>query len=411
MIEGSAGQESEQELESGSAPRPRRSRRRRIVRWSALGVAVLLAPLAWSYVAALRAPGTDSWSIRSVEWMRAHGGSRIVAATERWWYSRHQPRRGGPPAAGLLQAPGATPPPASSQASSEAAGGGSAQAAPSGSHLRVPDRLRSLAGPELAGEGVWRPAGRLVSGLPAVYTTEIRPDPVHTSLATGVAWIDPTLTRAVMFAGVQVPGGAWPDEAPVPAGERSGLVAAFNSGFRLGESRGGYFADGRTARPLVAGAASLVIDRSGRVTVGEWGRDVQMAPSVVAVRQNLSLIVDNGAPVAGLDENIRGLWGATLGNRLLVWRSGVGVRADGSVVYAAGNGLSVSSLAAVLADAGAVRAMELDINSEWTRFFTYDSGPGPAAGVLGTKLVPDMRSSPSIYLEAETRDFIALLAR
>jgi hypothetical protein len=56
--------------------------------------------------------------------------------------------------------------------------------------------------------------------------------------------------------------------------------------------------------------------------------------------------------------------------------------------------------------------MELDINSTWTRFFSYDS-PDPAqpAAVVGTKLTPDMRSSPMLYLQAETRDFFAFFAR
>jgi hypothetical protein len=165
-------------------------------------------------------------------------------------------------------------------------------------------------------------------------------------------------------------------------------------------------------RPLVNGAASLVIDSAGRPTVGMWGRDVSMGPAVASVRQNLSLVVDNAAPVPGLDTNANGLWGGTLGNKVLVWRSGVGVTHEGALVYAAGNGLSVSSLARVLAAAGAVRGMELDINSEWTRFFSYDS-PDPAqpSAVAGVKLVPDMRSSPSLYLQAETRDFIALFVR
>jgi hypothetical protein len=163
---------------------------------------------------------------------------------------------------------------------------------------------------------------------------------------------------------------------------------------------------------LVAGAASFVIDTAGRPTVGMWGRDVQMSSSVASVRQNLALIVDGGVPVAGLDQNLRGQWGATLGNRLFVWRSGVGVTRNGALVYAAGNGLSVASLARVLSAAGALRAMELDINSEWTRFFSYDAAdPANPAAVTGTKLVPDMRSSPGLYLQAETRDFFGLFAR
>src|SRR5205085_8029339 len=134
------------------------------------------------------------------------------------------------------------------------------------------------------------------------------------------------------YAGVQLPGGTWTDEAPVPVASRASLVAAFNSGFKLAGSRGGYYADGKMVRPLVNGAASLVIDSDGRPTVGTWGRDVSMAPTIASVRQNLSLIVDNGTPVAGLDTNASGLWGGTLGNKALVWRSGVGVTGDGALL-------------------------------------------------------------------------------
>jgi len=376
-------------------------------RWSVTRIvlAVLLAcliPVGWSYGHALTARGTDSLGVRSVEWLRDHGGGGVVSTVERWWYSHHQPRKGGPPAAVLAHPPttGASAVPAR-------------PAAPTvPRHLPPPVAITPIATPALPGEGAWRPAGRLSHGVPAVYVTALRPDPVHSGLATGVAWMDPSLMRAALYAGVQLPGGTWANEAPIPLASRPSLVAAFNSGFKLAGARGGYYAEGKMVRPLVDGAASLVIDSAGRPTVGVWGRDVSMAPTLASVRQNLSLIVDNAAPVAGLDTNANRLWGGTLGNKVLVWRSGVGVTHDGALVYAAGNGLSVSSLARVLAAAGAVRGMELDINSEWTRFFSYDSpDPSQPSAVVGVKLVPDMRSSPSLYLQAETRDFIALFAR
>ncbi len=159
----------------------------------------------------------------------------------------------------------------------------------------------------------------------------------------------------------------------------------------------------------MSGAATLVIGTDGRPDVGAWGRDVSMGPQVAWARQNLALIVDAGQPVPGLASN-NARWGATVGNAVLVWRSGVGVTADGALVYAAGNGLSVSSLADVLARAGAVRAMELDINSAWVDFFTYTP---PAAGVNPgvVKLLPDMRPSTNNYLTASSRDFIAVFRR
>ena len=67
----------------------------------------------------------------------------------------------------------------------------------------------------------------------------------------------------------------------------------------------------------------------------------------------------------------------TLGNAIRVWRSGVGIDRRGNLIYAAANDQTVGSLAAILIHAGAVRAMELDINTYWTSFITYRH-PGAA---------------------------------
>ena len=104
-----------------------------------------------------------------------------------------------------------------------------------------------------------------------------------------------------------------------------------------------------------------------------------MTPSTVAVRQNLDLLIDNGQLAPGLDANDNIKWGATLGGRVQVWRSGVGVTADGALVYVGGSGLSIVDLANLLQRAGAVRAMELDINTAWVNFSHWDlalRGPG-----------------------------------
>jgi hypothetical protein len=213
------------------------------------------------------------------------------------------------------------------------------------------------------------------------------------------------------------------NEVPIPDALRPQLLAAFNSGFKMRDARGGFYADGRTARPLVSGAATLAISPDGTPSLGMWGRDLHMGPDVAFARQNLSLIVDAGAPVPGLTTG-GAMWGATVGNRVLVWRSGLGITADGALVYATGNGLSASSPgravaaalsagAGVLARAGAVRAMELDINSTWVDFFSYTPAPPgqPPADIGVIKLLPDMRPSTSDYLTASSRDFIAIFRR
>ena len=377
--------------------------------WVAV-VALLVAgltPVAWSYGHALAAPGNDPLSIRSVEWLRDHNFAWLVNDVENLWYSHHRPKKGGLPAGALR----------SSLRPRTRAGGGAGKQRPGPqlrAHLPAPAPVAPIVANPLPGEGQWSALGQSVGGLPAMYGALLRPDKVHTSLVTAVAWMDPKLVRAVGYAGVVEPGGGpWQNQAPIPVSVRPQLVATFNSGFKMRDARGGYYADGKTVRSLRTGAATLVIRPDGTPSVGQWGRDFQLGPDVAFARQNLALIVDGGQPAPDLQTDNPARWGATIGNRVLVWRSGLGVTADGALVYAAGNGLSALSLAGVLARAGAVRAMELDINSRWVDFFTYGPpAPGAApADVTVTKLSPDMRPPLNDYLTASSRDFIALLRR
>jgi hypothetical protein len=226
--------------------------------------------------------------------------------------------------------------------------------------------------------------------------------------------MDTELLRAYLVPGVQVPAGSpWQEGwgAEVPPRFRDSLVATFNSGFLPQDAHGGLFLDGHTYTPLVDGQASVVIYRDGSITVGSWGRDVAMTPNVVAVRQNLSLLVAHGRPVAGLATDSLAQWGATLGNAALVWRSGLGVTHDGALVYAAGPDLSVRSLAELLARVGAVRAMELDINTDWTSFNYYTPAAGSPFGTSPHKLLPSMYRSDERYLVPDERDFFAMLLK
>ena len=83
-----------------------------------------------------------------------------------------------------------------------------------------------------------------------------------------------------------------------------------------------------------------------------------------------------------------------------------------ALVYVAGPGLSVQSLADILIHAGAERAMELDINSTWVDFVSFRPLRGDAPGARnGSKLLPGMGGDPGRYLGPSTRDFFAVLAR
>ncbi len=383
-----------------SATNGRRGRRRRW-RVARAVLLVFLAPFVVSYIGALRAPGTDSVSARSVEWLRSHQFGGVVNSVESWWYSHHPPPLGGKPKGGIPAVP---------------APQGVAIIAP-GRHVVVglarPIDIQSAAGQRLPGEGVWKPTGVLVHGRPAVYFAYVRPDAIHTSLLSGVAWFDTRLLRAALIPGLSEPPGA--DKsfgARVPPEERSNLVAAFNSAFRVSDSGGGYYERGRTLAGLVNGAASAVLRTDGTMTVGQWGRDFTGTHGIAVVRQNLRLIVDHSTIVPGLPKNASGSWGKTLNSKIYVWRSGVGVTRSGAIVYVAGGGLSVESVADLLQRAGAVRGMELDINPEWVSCFVYDRPtPSDRANVVGRQLLGSGQRSNDRYLVPGTRDFFAWFAR
>jgi hypothetical protein len=82
------------------------------------------------------------------------------------------------------------------------------------------------------------------------------------------------------------------------------------------------------------------------------------------------------------------------------------VDAHGNLVYAAGPGLNVETLAEILRRAGCVRAMELDINTWWVSFTVYTSnasGRAPSSNLLASTVRP-----PDRYLSDGTRDFFEI---
>jgi Phosphodiester glycosidase len=373
-----------------------RRRRRRV----ALGILIgLLAVPGWSLERTLAANTTDPIGARAVEWARNHQLGGIVGFVEQIWYAHHQPPKGGTPKGGIPVAPRLNAKPAVH------ARGVDKPAWPAG-----PQNIHPLVADPLAGEGIWQPSGRPVDGRPALWITYLRPDAVHTSLLVGVAHLDMSRLTATLHAGTDIPGGGpWVHGARIAVSDYPYVVAAFNGAFRLDSSHGGYYAEGRTVKPLAAGRASLVTYADGRVDVGVWGRDDTMSAAVTAVRQNLNLIVDHGALVSGLADANSGLWGGTVGNQIDVWRSGVGVDAHGNLIYVAGPGLNVATLAELLRRAGSARAMELDINTWWISFTEF--APDGRGGLQPSNLLASMVRSPSRYLSDGTRDFIAIAAR
>ncbi len=285
----------------------------------------------------------------------------------------------------------------------------------------APGALAPFAGGSTAGQGRWRAVGRRVRGYAAVYETRLVPPGGRQP--AGIAWMDTRLLSARLYSGSLSPGGGpYRYTAPVGPAEAASLVAAFNGGFKMKDARGGYYTEGRMIDPLRPGAASLVIYADGSAAIGAWGRDVTMTSRVVAVRQNLVPLVAGGHPTRAAAGNWRA-WGSTCAATSCAasvpgikhqWRSGLGITADGALVYAAGPALSPLQLAQLLAHAGVIRGMELDINPNWPVFVSYDpsTAGGRATASNGRKLLASTAQGPAAFFTPSwARDFVTMSAR
>jgi hypothetical protein len=274
----------------------------------------------------------------------------------------------------------------------------------------IPNRLSSPAGKPLPGEGQWRVL-ETVKGEPAIFGTFLRTSSVYSSYVAGIVSMDQRLVTFQLRPGAEDPGpGNWHAESWIPPGTRSGLLATFNGGFKIDSSDGGFYLNGATSGTLTNGVASVVYYRNGTIKIGQWGRDVRMTSDVVGVRQNLKLIVEGGQVPASVNQDVLGSWGATLGGSYYVWRSGLGITKDGRIVFAYGPALDVQELAGLLQRAGAVEALQLDINPFWMSFEYYQADGHPA-DPRPANLLPTQQQSAYRYYSLYSRDFTAVYAR
>ena len=361
-------------------------------------------------------------------WARDHGLGSVLARAEEVYYSTiAKPEEGGAPSVSMdvtteesVEAPEevvasapdlATQPGAPTNVVAPEPDAAIAAPAPVvRAHAEPPAALTLPVGDPMPKEGQWQPVGDLVDGIPAMYLTRLRPDSTHTSVVMSMLWVDPQLSQTMFIPGTTEPGGPNPYNGGLPKDQWGSLLANWNGAFRLDDGYGGYVYDGTTVRELVADKASAVFYRDGTMDVVKWGRDVKRTgKEVLAVRQNMDLIVDKGKSQV-TDGDIWWKWGGpSVREATLTWRSAVGVREDGSLIYAAGPSLSASALADALVAAGVQRAMVLDMNSWWATGYTFKHNA--KGDLVCKKIQPEMPNECHRFLDGFIRDSFQILAR
>jgi phosphodiester glycosidase len=273
-----------------------------------------------------------------------------------------------------------------------------------------PARINSAFPHPLPGEGVWRRTGPLVDAGPAVLVTTFRPQLDNPGVTAYVAWFDHSRTSLAYYPGaLEPPTAAARGPMMVPRDQRWRLLAAFNSGFVYKQGLNGSTDNGRVNEPLHAGNATLIQYRDGPVAIVKWSGGSNAGSNVAFARQSLAPIVWNGRlnPALNTDPNSYE-WGYTLGRVGLVWRTGLGIDRHGNLIFVAADKQTVITLAQILQRAGAVRAMELDINPEWHTLITYDH---QNRQLVPTMVEPQPMQSATRYLVPDNRDFFAVYRR
>jgi hypothetical protein len=293
-------------------------------------------------------------------------------------------------------------------------------ARPAGATLKpmsLPD-MQTFITPALTGEGIWNEmeaAPAPYNYLPLDARAFIRPDPAYPYAVVSLLQFDTRFSRLHIISGTQEPGGTLGafGTGTIPDADQANntLLAAMNGGFKYADGAFGLMADGKVYVPPVQGAATLAITNTGQLIVGAWGVDPQLNSdntNLVAWRQNGGALLINDGMINPLTQD-GAAWGGTILNSEYTWRSGIGITAQGNLIYAGGSSLLPETLGKALHAAGAVMAMETDINPFWVRAFLYERGND--GNLTITKLDPQMQGTGQEYLGGDggnQRDFFYL---
>jgi TolB protein len=257
------------------------------------------------------------------------------------------------------------------------------------------------------------PAGaRLAEGI--FRRLSVKPDPQRPYAEVELIEIDPALLQIKMIPGTiePKPTTGLIGSGVIPQEDWPNLAAAFNGGFAAMHGKFGMVVDRKVYLPPRDGVATLAVYDDGSIRMGTWGKDLTQTPDMVSYRQNCPPLIENGTITAETGKLT--LWGLSVSNEVYLYRSGLGLTADGRLIYAVGKPLSAYTLAQALQMAGAVYAMQLDVDEYHVAFITYEvqtGQPGQPPKVVGKKLRADMRGFDGLFLRPFQLDFFYLVRR
>ncbi len=266
----------------------------------------------------------------------------------------------------------------------------------------------------LRDEGIWRtlPLQAFPDQI-IMADTFTRPDITRPYAVVTVVQADMTKLSIGSVAGIKQPGGPagkpGPGIVPTDIVNSGKLIAAFNGGFQYSDGHFGMIVGDTTYLPLLKNLGTVVGYTDGTFNIINYTGQ-PLGDNVAFVRQNCPILINDGVISAVTSKNDI-FYGLPAGDGInfYTWRSGLGITKSGNLLFAVGNNLTATTLANALKSAGAVNAIQLDINPTWVRFniFTYLNDGKYSSIPLTNELTDGSKS----YLNGYQKDFFYLYQR
>ncbi|MBU6447525.1 phosphodiester glycosidase family protein [Patescibacteria group bacterium] len=258
----------------------------------------------------------------------------------------------------------------------------------------------------LAGEGVWHNIQlNVFPNREVMAYTFVRPDFTRSFAIVSIVKMDMSQLMLGSVAGTVEPGGKvgkyGTGKVPKNIIRSNNLVAAFDGGFQYRDGAYGMIVGNTTYLPLKNDLGTIAGYNNGKIKIFNYTGQ-NLGNNTTFVRQNGPMLIENGN-IMVTNPDSRKLWGRVIGASTYTWRSGIGITRKGNLIFAAGNNLSPQTLAQALRAAGAINAIQLDINPYWVRFNIFNSiGPGK---YNSAPLNKDMKDGSKEYLSGYQKDF------
>lgn len=270
------------------------------------------------------------------------------------------------------------------------------------------------------GDGKWTPVGEAGSGeLSAatsarLFTSTVHPHKTSRFKKMNIVAID--LTRLGLFWTIgaadqgadQLAAHMTPGLVAQPHQARA--VAIFNGGFLARHGRWGQMSHGVTVVAPRDNGCTLAIGQDAAVKIEPWG-ELESSQDMRSFRQGPPCLLHDGAVHPGLLAGNARLWAGRSEKRRTRRRSAVGIDSTGKTMfYAVGTETEAIDLARGMKAVGAVNAMQLDINWNWTRFLLVGRRDGNPR--VTSSLIEGMAYGKSEYFSRPSqRDFFLLIER